>query len=379
MHGGLGGHGDLVSEVKTILGEAPNLLKDPPVLAPPPPATAVIERDLKALIADSRPKGLPLKGEWRQMYLTRRPDWYKEKASLQYQEATDKVRRLYRAIEMRSGFAASEIKALIASFLPLLKTDRSILLNLANLPSAEKDHLFTHSINTCMLSITMATHEGYSEDQAMDIAVAALLLDIGMIRVPEVIVSKAGTLTKEELHEVHKHPLLGADLITPIRDLSPAAALAIFQHHERLSGTGYPRQRAGDLIHDWSRIMAIADTYSAMVANRSYRKRMLPYEAMSAILKMGAAGLLDAGLIRRLLETLSLFPVGSLVRLQSGAIGKIIRAHAADFTKPTLAVLFHPKSRPALPGTVLDLMRSDDRIAEALDPDAIPQSAMDGF
>lgn len=374
-----GNNADLVSEIKSILGEAPNLLREPPVIQAPPPAVTVIERDLDALLADGRPKGLPLRGEWRQTYLTRRPGWYKEKATQQYLEATEKVRRLYRAIELRSGYAASEIKAVVASFLPLLKTDRSILLNLSNLPSADRDHLYTHSINTCLLSITMATHEGYSEEQAMDIAVAALLLDIGMLRVPERIVAKAGALTQDELYEVHKHPILGADLITPIRDLSPAAALAVYQHHERLSGTGYPKQRSGHLVHDWSRILAIADTYSAMVANRSYRKRMLPYDAMSAILKMGAAGLLDAGLIRRLLETLSLFPVGSLVRLQSGSIGKIIRAHAGDFTKPTVAVLFHPKSRPALPGTVLDLMRSDDRITEALDPDAIPQQAMDGF
>lgn len=341
---------------------------------------APAERNLSHLLRQGNPTGTPLMSQLKQAYVTKRPTWYKTKAADTYVGATARVRRLYHDIDAREHVTCSAIKDVASSFMPLLKTDRSILLNLSYLPSADPDFMYTHAINSSLLSMALATRAGYSEEQAMDIAVAALLLDVGMIRVPEAIRTKAGKLDKDELYEIHKHPTVGADLITPIQDLAPSSGLAIYQHHERLSGAGYPRQRSAHLIHEFSRIIAIADTYAAMVASRSYRKRIIPYQAMESIIKMGAAGLLDQVLIRKFLDSVSLFPVGSLVRLASNRIGKIIQANETDYTKPIIAILRHENDRPALPGTLVNLAKDDDdRIVQALDADAITQDPMDGF
>lgn len=368
---------DLIEQVRRVLGEESSTRGDDAAAGIPAPR---VEKHLALLLAQGNPTGTPLLSSLRQTYVTKRPTWYKTKAADQYGEATGKVRKLYHDIDSRANVTCSAIKDVAGSFISLLKTDRSILLNLSYLPSADPDFMYTHAINSSLLAMALATNAGYSEEQAMDIAVAALLLDVGMIRVPEAIRSKAGKLDKAELYEIHKHPTIGADLIAPIQDLSPISVLAIYQHHERLSGAGYPRQRTGHLIHEYSRIIAIADTYAAMVASRAYRKRIIPYQAMESIIRMGAAGLLDQGLIRKFLDSVSLFPIGSLVRLASDRIGKIIQANEKDFTKPLIAILQQEDGRPALPGTLLNLAKEDgDRIVQALDSDDIIQSPMDGF
>lgn len=372
----------LIEQVKKVLGET--FLGEPEPEAARPvvhsPIESRVETDLGILLADAGPKGVPLSASTRQVYITKRPEWYKAKASDTYRESTEKVRLLYRKIDEKAPMTRDAIFAVVASFMPLLKTDRSILLNLSYLPSSDPDFMYTHAINASLLSMAMATKTGYSEEQSRDIAAAAMLLDIGMIRVPEAIRNKEGALTPGELFEIHKHPMIGADLLAPIQGLSPSSVLAIYQHHERMSGVGYPRQRTGHLIHEYSRILAIADIYAAMVAKRSYRDRLIPYQAMESIIKMGAAGLLDSRLIRKFLDTMSLFPVGSLVRLDSGRIGKIIKANDADYTKPVIAILQNERGGTVLPGTLLHLVDSDhEKIAEALDEGAIPQNPMDGF
>ena len=370
-----------------------------------PAGAAAAEAEAKAdaqasrLIGSGRPKGVPLQASLTQEYLTGRPPAYKAQAADHYREATKRVRKLYRDIDARASLSGASVRDVAASFLPLLKSDKNLLLNLPSLPSSDPDFLYAHAVDSSLLSLAIAAHAGHSEEQAMEIAVSALLLDVGMVRVPEAIRNKAGALSPAEKSEILKHPIVGADLLHPIPDLPPEAGLAAYQHHERLTGAGYPKGRSGHLIHEYSRILAIADTYAAMVRSRSYRAPLLPYHAVEVLLRLGRAGQLDARLIRRLLEALSLFPVGSLVRLASGRVGKVIQAGRKDFTRPVLAVLRLERGRAAPPGALLDLAAEDgggaddgggaedggtagtggDRIVEALAPEAIAQDPMDGF
>lgn len=358
-----------------------------------PAGAAAAEAEAKAdaqatrLLGSGRPKGIPLQASLTQAYLTGRPPAYKARVADLYREAAGRARGLYRDIDARASLTGSAVRAVVASFLPLLKSDKNLLLNLPCLPSSDPDFLYAHAVDTSLLSMAIAAHAGHSEAQAMEIGVSALLLDVGMVRVPEAIRNKAGALSPAEKSEILKHPIVGADLLHPIPDLPPAAGLATYQHHERLTGAGYPKGRSGHLIHEYSRILAIADTYAAMIRLRSYRAPLLPYHAVEAILRLGRDGSLDARLIRRLLEALSLFPVGSLVRLASGRVGKVIQAGRKDFTRPVLAVLRLERGRAAPPGSLLDLAAEDggaaegggDRIVEALAPGAVAQDPMDGF
>ncbi|HKP94208.1 MAG TPA: HD domain-containing phosphohydrolase [Fibrobacteria bacterium] len=338
------------------------------------------DKEMEDAFKGGKPRGQPFADSIQQIFLSNRSEEYKATTDRNYRKATAKVKDLFISLERRDWTTAERIQYIVRDFLELLKTDRNILVSLAYLPSSEEDYLYTHSVNVSLLSMAVATGAGYSEEQVREIASAALLIDVGMMRVPEAIQRKSGTLTKEELFEVRKHPITGVDLVSGIDGLSPCTALAIYQHHERISGEGYPKRRSGHLIHDFSRIIAITDSYAAMVANRNYRKRHLPYNAMTSIIKMGGSGQLDQNFIRRFLETMSLFPLGSLVRLESGAIGKIIHSNNADFTKPTLFILKESDSGKVKRDTLLDLKAFPrEKIVEALDENAVNQEPMTGF
>lgn len=365
-------------------GAAPSLV---PVLAPPDPSLifvpaehAKLATDFRNILEAGKPNGEPYSAMIKQLYIANRSREYKSGTDAAYRKSARKVRALFEALDDGKPVTLSEIRVIVDDFLTLIKTDRNILLNLSYLPTSPFEYLFTHSVNVSLLSMALATAAGYSEAQVREIAVAALLIDVGMMRVPEAIRDKPGKLDESELYEVRKHPVTGADMMDGVPGLSTSTVLAIYQHHERMSGSGYPKQRSGKLIHDYSRIIAITDTYAAMVANRNHRKRLLPYDAMSEIIKLGGSKQLDSDMIRRFLETMSLFPLGSLVKLESGAVGKIIEPNPDNFTRPSIFVLKPGKDHRQRAATVLDLSKNpEEKIVQALDEVSFGLDPMTGF
>jgi HD-GYP domain-containing protein (c-di-GMP phosphodiesterase class II) len=386
---------DLAESVRRILGlealETTPLLeaKSSPILSPPisitkgQPTIAVskrVEEALATITLEEIPSGQALSSFMRQTLITGRTQSYKARTLNKYEESVKRVVMLYTSISTKETFSVGPAKDLVSSFVDIMKSDRNILLNLSAMPFADGDYLYAHAVNSSLISLALAASAGYSKEQTVQVAMAALLQDIGMVMVPEEILKKVGPLTQGELFEIHKHPVVGANMLDSLSGMPPITLMAIYQHHERMSGTGYPKKKAGRFIHPYARIIAIADTYTAMVANRTYRKRHTPYLAMEAIVKMGAAGLLDPKLIRKFMEFMSLFPLGSLVQLQSGRIGKVVHANSIDFTKPTLMLLSDEKGTPISPGLLLDLKTApNDRIIKALDDDDYRHDMMDGF
>ena len=108
--------------------------------------------------------------------------------------------------------------------------------------------------------------------------------------------------------------------------------------HERMNGSGYPRQRRGEQIHPLARIAAVADVYVALVSPRAYRPAMLPYSAMEHLVRGSRSGLFDRAVVRAFLETVSMFPIGSYVELSDGRTGRVVRANPDKYTAPVVQV-----------------------------------------
>jgi HD-GYP domain-containing protein (c-di-GMP phosphodiesterase class II) len=392
-----GGLEDLEASVRKILGvEADDALPEEPIqpasrnnLGPAPvsapslipvEASQKVEDVLASIIIEELPTGVSLASVMKQTVITGRSQSYKARTISKYEESVKRVILLYKGISTKQTFSVGPAKDLVGSFVEIMKNDRNILLNLSCMPFSDGDYLYAHAVNGSLMSLALAAAAGYNQEQTIQVALAALLQDVGMIMVPEAIVSKTGPLTPAELFEIHKHPVLGANMLDSLTGMPPVSLMAIYQHHERMSGTGYPKKKSGRFIHPFARIIAIADTYTAMVATRTYRKKNTPYQAMESIVKMGAAGLLDPKLIRKFMEFMSLFPLGSLVRLQSGRIAKVVHANSADFTKPTLMILSDEKGSPLTSTILLDLkVTPTDKIIKALDDSEFKHDMMDGF
>ncbi len=215
--------------------------------------------------------------------------------------------------------------------------NREAMIHLIDLRSFD-DYLIAHSVNVCILSLLTAVNMGYNEARLIDLAMGCLLHDIGMTAIPETIRAKVGVLTPEESAIVQTHAETGFGYVRKVRDLSVLAAHIAFQHHERFDGKGYPRQLRGQEIHEYSRIATVADIFDALISDRPYRKGMLPHEAYEVLMTVGGA-LVDQDILNVFLSHVAIYPIGSVVRLDSNELAIVIDVLPKMQTRPTVRLL----------------------------------------
>jgi HD-GYP domain-containing protein (c-di-GMP phosphodiesterase class II) len=157
-------------------------------------------------------------------------------------------------------------------------------------------HTFTHSANVSYYSVLLAKASGITDQNDLQqIATGALLHDLGKLDIPEAILKKRGRLNEHEWEVIKDHPTNGLRELASRDDLNFAQLMMIYQHHERLDGTGYPVGVSETSIHPWAQICAIVDVYEALTSNRPYRPG-LPKKDTIAILDRQAGPRLNQGL-----------------------------------------------------------------------------------
>lgn len=162
---------------------------------------------------------------------------------------------------------------------------------------SQAEYLFAHNVQVCVLALLLAKLMGLSERQQVEIGVGAILHDIGKIFVDEAILNKPGRLTDDEWEQIRRHPEVGFEILRQVPGCSVLSAHIAFQHHERLDGSGYPRQLRGTEIHLHARICAVVDVFDALTSDRPYR-RALPVAGAMAVLREQSGAKLDATAVR---------------------------------------------------------------------------------
>ena len=153
-------------------------------------------------------------------------------------------------------------------------------------------HTFTHSANVSYYCVMLAKEVGISsEEDLRQIAKGALLHDLGKLQIPNAILTKPGKLTDEEFSIVKMHPTTGFRKLCRRQDLSAAQLMMVYQHHERLDGSGYPVRIGGAEIHFWAKICAVTDVFEALTSNRPYRAGMSMAAAFEIMDRQSGKGL----------------------------------------------------------------------------------------
>ncbi len=246
------------------------------------------------------------------------------------------------------GFEA--VQSVIATSLDAAATDFDVFVCLGANPYAWP-FPSRHSQHAAMLSIAVGSMLGLDETSLSELATGCLIHDIGMLAIPTSLVEANRMLSDEEYAEVTKHPLTTFKVLEKQLDVVPVASrMVAYQMHERSNGSGYPRQRSGACIHPLARVAAVTDTFTALVAQRPHRRGMLPYYAIETIVRDAARGLYDLRVVRALLETVGLFPIGSYVELSNGYVARVIRGNGANYSQPTVEAWkpFHLNADPAV-------------------------------
>lgn len=207
------------------------------------------------------------------------------------------------------------------------------------------DHYPTRqSVQTAMLASAMGTVMGLSRPELLDLSLGCLLHDAGLLTLPRAIAHPRAEMTLSEKLDYMKHPLIVANLLESQAQVSQGAKMVAVQMHERLDGSGFPKQQRAPLIHPLARIAGVADAYLSMVSPGPVDPGISPHRAIEQILQETRKGLFDPGASRALLHTVSLFPLGSTVRLQDGRVGRVIRSNRENYTRPVIQVVTRTES-----------------------------------
>ncbi len=241
------------------------------------------------------------------------------------------------------------VQAQAQGFLP-----QELLVQALHTEVAGSSFLITNPVNVTVYAILVGATLGLPAQRLAELGLAALLHDAGKIRVPEEILYKQGTLNEEELKVIRRYPNESFEILRSLDAHYHYVAECAFHVNERLDGSGYPQGLRGDEINSYAQIISILDVYEALTHNRPQRTKFTHFEAVKLILKTQRQAF-RREFLKALLNTLSIFPIHSLVKLNTGAIGRVIQTNGANPLRPKIEIIVDAQNRRVQDPRTLDL------------------------
>lgn len=258
-----------------------------------------------------------------------------------------------------------EINKVMNDIMDELMANPNLMLNLVDI-RAMNDYTFGHCVGVAVLSLMTAMTMGYNQFDLKKLGMGALFHDLGKIKIPDSILYKPGPLSPLEWEEMKRHSAIGFELLRERDDFNIVSAHVAFQHHEKLDGTGYPRGIRGQEIHEYARIVALADVYDAITADRSYRPRKLPHQAI-LIIRDGIRTHFDPDIVPAFIANIAIYPVGTVLVLNTGEKARVIEVTKRHPASPVVRVITTPDGHPVEEGRKIDLAKSPNVRPVALD------------
>ena len=256
-----------------------------------------------------------------------------------HNEAVLLMKKTMNNYQFSPSLDVSEVKTVVNKILDELLRNKDILFNLSRIRSVD-DYTFEHSVNVCILSLITGIGLGFDQQRLRELGIGAMLHDIGKLCIPREILKKPLQLTVEEFEEIKKHAVLGYELLKKSGQVDLVSAYIAFGHHERYDGSGYPLQLKNENIQICARIVAVADVYDALTSDRVYRKKLKPNEVYEYITTLGVHHF-DPRVIESFVKYVSIYPVGTGVRLNTKERGIVVRDNRLMPTRPVVRIVYN--------------------------------------
>ena len=216
----------------------------------------------------------------------------------------------------------------------------------ANNPAAPPgvDYLAVHQARVAVLSMRVGINVGYDRRRVIQLGMAGCLIDVGLWQLPEGILRRLDALSGDEQAQYRSHPRLGAEIIRRWSPPYDGILEAVLQHHEREQGQGFPQGLQGAAINPDAKILGLVDTYTGLTVPPSSRPRLRPHEAIREIVRSKHESFSSA-LIKALLSEISVFPPGTLVRLNTGEVGRVVAVNRNHPLRPRVEIVADGKGQ----------------------------------
>jgi HD-GYP domain-containing protein (c-di-GMP phosphodiesterase class II) len=198
-------------------------------------------------------------------------------------------------------------------------------------------HHRCHPVNVMVLSAVMGLAMGYDREQLRTLALGALFHDVGKTAIAPEVLHKQGPLTAQEIELLRAHPLIGKRIIDKMPWANATMGTIVYQHHERVDGSGYPLRLQGNQIHEMSRIVAVAEVYDSLVSDTAWRPRYAPELAYNAI-KGGEKEGHDPNVIRAFLRYVFPYPLHAWVVMENNEIAQVVQVSRSNPTRPMIKI-----------------------------------------
>jgi HD-GYP domain-containing protein (c-di-GMP phosphodiesterase class II) len=221
----------------------------------------------------------------------------------------------------------------------------------------EGDYDIFQPVHTMIYALKIGLRLHYPQSKLIELGLATLLQNIGMFLLPDSIINKTGNLTDSEIGVIKKHPELCREILLPYQTDYPWLFETIYQHHERENGQGYPRGIKGEEICEYAKIIGICDSYEAMTHNRPHKKALMQFDSIRQLIE-SKERLFSPQILKVFLEEMSIYPIGSYVKLNNGAIGRVFRTNRSQPMKPAINLIFDGLGKKVNSGEVIDMAQS---------------------
>ncbi|MBU0730244.1 MAG: HD-GYP domain-containing protein [Proteobacteria bacterium] len=265
-------------------------------------------------------------------------------------EATKVVRTIMARIRQGKNLEPDQAHVLVRKIDESISRNKDALVLLLRLRNKD-NYTFNHSVGVGALMMSFSKHLGLSKQRTHEIGLGSLLHDIGKMKIPVQILNKPGKLSDLEFAEIKKHVQFCGDILSGTKKIPKRAALVALQHHERIDGNGYPQGLKGDDICLGGQMAAIVDVFDAITSRRCYRNGLDPVDGLRRLYEWSKYHF-DEMLAHRFIKHIGIYPVGTVVELESGMIGVVIDS-TEHLLKPVVSVVYNKKKNwPVSPRTI---------------------------
>ena len=283
-----------------------------------------------------------------------------KRASRIVAKGKEAVVSMFQEARMGKAIEAEAAAPLVEEISNSVMRNPGALISLARLKTAD-DYTYMHSVAVCALMIALARQLGLDEQQTRDAGMAGLLHDLGKAMIPLDVLNKPGKLTDAEFALVKTHPEEGHKLLLEGKGVSDVTKDVCLHHHEKVDGSGYPKGLNSATMSLFAKMGAVCDVYDAITSNRPYKAGWDPAESIKRMAEW--KGHFDPAVFQAFVKSLGIYPIGSLVRLESGKLGVVIEQGEQSLLKPKVKVFFSTKAQAYIKPETIDLARSPEKIA----------------
>jgi HD-GYP domain-containing protein (c-di-GMP phosphodiesterase class II) len=257
--------------------------------------------------------------------------------------------RLGKAVEL------DKVSPVVEAVTESILRNSGALLGLLRIKNKD-DYTFLHSVSVCALLVAFCRSRNMDEGTIYQAGLGGLLHDTGKALVPDAVLNKQGRLTEEEFEIIKRHPRDGYDILLKTPEIGPIPLDITLHHHERRDGTGYPDKLDENEISELAQMAAIVDVYDAITSDRCYHKGMPAAEALRKIYEWSKFHF-NPTLAQEFMRCVGIYPVGTLVLLESGRLGVVIEPHETSLLTPKVNVFFSTRNQTYIKPQTLDLSK----------------------